>query len=394
MKKTIITILSTIAFFSCKKEVIDTKPIEKQEIVINYADLGFAMYSDAVAKAKELKTAIDDFVSAPSQSKLEACKLAWQNARVPYAQAEAYRFYGGPIDNSDNGREAYINAWPLDEAFMDYTTTSSVSGIINNIALYPSITKDKLSELNQSGSEENVCTGYHAIEFLLWGQDLNPSGPGARPYTDFVDGGTATNQSRRRSFLVAVTDLLIADLQSVADQWDKSKTGNYRSSFVSSAELNNSLAKILIGLGKYTKGEMSGERISVSYQNSDQEDEHDCFSDYTMIDIRNWQIGLKGIYTGTYTQSNGTKLAGASLSSYLKKYNPETDKNIISKFEATDATLASITTTFDQAIISTNADYSKIATLISNLRTQADSYADIISGLGVINEYNGLNTEE
>jgi putative iron-regulated protein len=32
-----------------------------------------------------------------------------------------------------------------------------------------------------------VATGYHAIEFLLWGQDLNGTGPGAgnRPWTDY-----------------------------------------------------------------------------------------------------------------------------------------------------------------------------------------------------------------
>lgn len=394
MKKIVITILSTISFFSCKKEVIDTKPIEKQEIVINYADLGFAMYSDAVSKAKDLKTTIDDFLAAPSQSKLEACKLAWQNARVPYAQTEAYRFYGGPIDNSTNGREAYINAWPLDEAFIDYINSNSISGIINNSSLYPTISASTLTDLNQTSAETNVCTGYHAIEFLLWGQDLNQTGPGARPFTDFVDGGTASNQSRRRSFLVAVTDLLIADLQSVADQWDKSKTGNYRATFTSSAEINNSLAKILVGLGKYTKGEMASQRISVAYQNSDQEDEHDCFSDYTMTDIRNWQLGLKGIYLGTYTQSNGTKLSGTSFSSYLKKYNADIDKNILDKFEATDAVLSSITTTFDQAIMATNADFAKIATLISNLRTQADAYSDIATKLGILNEFNALNAEK
>jgi len=67
--------------------------------------------------------------------------------------------------------------------------------------------------------EANVSTGYHAIEFLLWGQDLNGTGPGAsqRPASDFMAGAGCTggNCDRRRAYLMAATDLLIADL--VAD---------------------------------------------------------------------------------------------------------------------------------------------------------------------------------
>lgn len=393
MKKIILTCIC-LATLSCKKEEVDTKPVEKQAIVTNYADLGYAMYSDAVTKAKDLKTAIDAFVAAPTQAGLVACKQAWENARVPYAHTEAFRFYGGPIDDETTGREGFINAWPLDESYIDYTSSNSISGIVNDKTLYLTINTSLLSDLNQKDAEESVSSGYHAIEFILWGQDLSTTGPGNRPFTDFVNGGTASNQDRRRSFLVAATELLITDLQAIADEWDKSKSNNYRAIFTSTTELKNSLAKILVGLGKYTKGEMSGERISVSFQNGDQEDEHDCFSDYTMTDIRNWQNGLKAIYSGTYTQSNGIKISGESFSSYLKKHSPDTDKNILDKFSITDATLASITTTFDQAIIAGNADNSKIQTLITNLRTQADAYSDIVTKLDVLNEYNGLNTED
>ena len=42
---------------------------------------------------------------------------------------------------------------------------------------------ERLHELD--GVEANVARGYHAIEFLLWGQDLNGIGAGARPASDF-----------------------------------------------------------------------------------------------------------------------------------------------------------------------------------------------------------------
>ncbi|TAG57355.1 MAG: hypothetical protein EAZ27_03040 [Cytophagales bacterium] len=400
MSKIIITIGIGIGLMGCKPENLPKPVLQdvnlglKQKIVETYAIMGFTMYSDAVTKAKDLKNAIDAFVQTPSQSGLENCKIAWQNARVPYAHTEPFRFYGGPIDAANTGRETFINAWPLDESYMDYVSLNSVSGIINDAIAYPSITASALSDLNQLNGETNLCTGYHAIEFMLWGQDLDLTGPGARPFTDFVDGGTAQNQGRRRSFLVAVSQLLIDDLQSVADQWDKSKPNNYRASFTNPTQLKVSLANILIGLGKYNKGEMSGQRIYTAYFNNSEEDEHDCFSDYTMTDIRNWQSGLKGIYYGTYTQINGSMLKGYSLSDFLKKESPETDVKISSKFAATDAVLATITTTFDQAIKPANPDFLKISDLIKNLRQQADSYADMPLKLDVLNEFNGLNTEE
>lgn len=391
MKTIFYTLIGSMLIVGCAKETIpDQKPVEKLAIVTQYADMGFAMYSDAVAKARDLKTSVDEFVASPSQAKLDACKIAWKNARVPYAHTEAFRFYGGPIDAAETGREAFINAWPLDESYMDYTATNSTTGIINMVSEYPTINTTLLSSLNQLANEQSLCTGYHAIEFILWGQDLSLTGPGNRPYTDFVDGGTAQNQNRRRDFLVATAQLLVEDLQLVANEWDKNIAENYRAIFVRKSETNHSLAKILKGLGIYTKGEMSGQRISIAYINSDQEDEHDCFSDYTMTDIRNWQSGLKGIYYGNYTKSDGTTIKGASLAEFLKKHFADVHTNITSKFTATDATLASINTTFDQAIISSNADYPKINSLITQLRNQADANADIVIKLEISNEYNGI----
>ncbi len=61
----------------------------------------------------------------------------------------------------------------------------------------------------------NVATGYHPIEFLLWRQDLNGSGPGAgsRRAID-VDPANCTGGNCRRhaAYLKAVTDLLVDDL--------------------------------------------------------------------------------------------------------------------------------------------------------------------------------------
>ena len=158
---------------------------------------------------------------------------------MPYQQTEAYRF-GNPIVDEWEGK---VNAWPLDEGLIDYVdaayggaTDENPYAAINVIA-NPSftlsgetvdastITPDLLENTLQEADaiEANVATGYHAIEFLLWGQDLNGTGPGAgnRPWTDFAAGESCTggNCDRRAAYLKAATDLLISDLEWIVAQW-------------------------------------------------------------------------------------------------------------------------------------------------------------------------------
>jgi putative iron-regulated protein len=189
----------------------DEAPATPQAVVENYAKLLYANYSDTLAGAQALKTAVDAFVAAPSAASLQAAKEAWLASRPPYLQTEMARFYDGPIDNAVDGPEGLINAWPLDESYIDYVEGAPDAGIVNAVATYPTIDADLSVSLNEGQGEETISTGYHAVEFLLWGQDFNADGPGNRPFTDYVTGGggTAANQERRGQYLRAVTGLLV-----------------------------------------------------------------------------------------------------------------------------------------------------------------------------------------
>jgi len=191
--------------------------VTRTSVVETYSQIVFASYEDSLQGARELKAAVDAFAAAPSEDTLAKARKAWLAAREPYGQTEAFRFYGGPIDDA-KGPEGQINAWPLD------VKGKPNAGIINNRKV--AITKEKLSSLNERGGEENVSTGYHAIEFLLWGQDFDVAGPGKRSFTDFVDG-KAPNADRRREYLKVAAELLVDDLASVTSQW-KPGSNNYR----------------------------------------------------------------------------------------------------------------------------------------------------------------------
>lgn len=220
-----------------------TQPDDPRRAVIeNYANVVLATYEDSIETARALDRAVDELIANPSEATLNEARERWKRARVPYGYTEAFRFYGGPIDDED-GPEGRLNGWPLDENHIDAVRAEVYNAapgenIIANVAEYPDITPELIAAQNEAGGEKNIASGYHAIEFLLWGQDLNtpPESAGQRPYTDFVkDGEHATINGRRGQYLKAATTLLIRDLESVAAEWRAPEAGrtNYRTSLIS-----------------------------------------------------------------------------------------------------------------------------------------------------------------
>ncbi|AVJ24208.1 peptidase [Pseudomonas sp. MF6751] len=323
-------------------------------VVAHYADMVFAVYSDAESTAKTLQTAIDTFLANPNDETLKAARTAWIAARVPYLQSEVFRFGNTIIDDW----EGQVNAWPLDEGLIDYVDKSyehalgnpgANANIIANNEIQvgedkvdvKEITPEKLASLNElGGSEANVATGYHAIEFLLWGQDLNGTGPGAgnRPASDYMtgDGATGGHNERRRTYLRAVTQLLVSDLQEMVGNWKPNVEDNYRATLESEPGTDG-LRKMLFGMGSLSLGELAGERMKVSLEANSPEDEQDCFSDNTHYSHFYDAKGIRNVYLGEYTRVDGTKLTGASLSSLVAKADPAADAALKADLAATEA---------------------------------------------------------
>ena len=216
----------------------------QQDAVETYAEIVYASYQDSLELAVALNEALIAFVSMPDESTLAAAREAWLAANEPYGQTEAYRFYGGPIEDED-GPEGLLNAWPLDEAYIDYVDGDADAGIVNNTADYPEITKDLLISLNEVGAEENISTGYHAIEFLLWGQDLYEDSAGQRSNEDY---SMAANAERRGQNLLITGELLVENLQDMVDQWDPANEDNYRHALLGMSS-EDAITNMLTGIG-------------------------------------------------------------------------------------------------------------------------------------------------
>lgn len=358
---------------------------EVAPVLENYAAILYANYDDSVSAATALDAALAPLTSGtPTEAALTNARDVWTDARLPYMETEAARFYSGPIDDESTGYEGLINSWPMDEAYVDYVEGDADAGLINDPTILPDITGDAIAALNQADSEEGVSTGWHAIEFLLWGQDLSDSGAGARPFTDFATDGTATaaNQDRRRAYLAAVSSLLVSDLTAVRDAWAPS--ASYRAEFVALSP-EEGLNRILTGMGSLAGGELAGERMNVAFTTQEQEDEHSCFSDTTLNDHLHDAIGIRNLYLGRYTRIDGTVVSGASVSSLVASRDEALDVSVRARLDAAVAAIEAIPGPFDQAILGADSSPGRvaIAAAISALRDVADAIEEVAELLDV-----------
>jgi putative iron-regulated protein len=358
-------------------------PDNADEAVATYARIVHASYEDTVERARDLDTAAQALVAAPSTSTLSDARAAWLAAREPYLQTEVYRFYDGPIDNPAGGPEGFINAWPLDEAYIDYVEGVPDGGIIND----PTIPIDTttLESLNEQGGEENIATGYHAIEFLLWGQDRSDTGPGARPHTDYVTGGmgTAQNQDRRGTYLSTVSSMLAGHLDGVLSAWKPADPSNYRAE-IESADPKEGLRRIFTGMIVLSGFETGGERLQTAYDSGEQEDEHSCFSDNTHRDMVQDVQGMWNVWRGSYTRLDTTVVAGVGVRDVVLQVDADLAQKLDDRIAESLALADALVPPFDQEIKLTNPEgRARVQALIASLRTQENLLEDAFRLFGL-----------
>ena len=380
---------------------------EPAAVVKHFADVGLAKYEDSLSTARTLDAAIDALLANPSADTLKAAREAWVKARVPYQQSEVYRF-GNPVVDDWEGK---VNAWPLDEGLIDYVDAAYgsesdenalyVANIIANKTIKlngkdvdaSNITPELLSEtLHEAGEvEANVATGYHAIEFLLWGQDLNgtKAGAGNRPFTDYdLKNCTNGNCDRRAAYLKAASSLLISDLEDMVDKWK----ADGEAAKVATADPKAGLTAILTGMGSLSYGELAGERMKLGVLLHDPEEEHDCFSDNTHNSHLYDAVGIASAYTGEYTRVDGTKMTGPSLSDLVAEKGKALDDEMKAKLAKTldamnaMAKRAETVEAYDQMIGEGNAEgNATVQAAIDGLIDQTRSIERVISSLDLGN---------
>lgn len=375
-------------------------------VVAHYREIAHADYEDALAGAKALDKAINDFLAAPSEAGLKAARAAWIAARPAYLQTEHYRF-GNPVVDDWEGK---VNAWPLDEGLIDYVDTAKYGTESDENPLYTAnvianktitingkqvdashLTPDFLANTLHSadGIDANVATGYHAIEFLLWGQDLNGTGPGAgnRPYTDYdLKNCTHGNCDRRAEYLRSASSLLVSDLDYIVKAFEPDGAA----AKVLTDNPKAGLTALLTGMGSLSYGELAGERMKLGLLLHDPEEEQDCFSDNTYNSHYNDMVGIMTGYTGSYTRRDGTKMTGPSIRDLLQEKDPAVARELQGKLDVTMAAMEALkkrgetVEAYDQMIAEGNKDgNATVQKAIDGLIDQTKSIQRTVTALGL-----------
>ena len=321
-------------------------------------------------------------------------------------QTEVYRFGNAVVDDW----EGKVNAWPLDEGLIDYVdpgygTASDenplyVANVVGNEMITfggetvdaSEITASLLTEMHEIGGvEANVATGYHAIEFLLWGQDLNgtQAGSGKRSWTDFATGSDCTNGNceRRRGYLATASTMLVDELEWMTAQW--AEEGAARQA-LSEAGADGGLSVMLTGLGSLSYGELAGERMQLGLLLHDPEEEHDCFADNTHNSHYYDVMGMLAVYYGGYTRTDDSRIAGPSLSGLVAEVDAALDQEMRVRLTATQNAMASLKAraatveAYDQMLGSDNPDGNAVVqAAVDRLTEQTRAIEQVVAVLGL-----------
>ncbi|MCB9598520.1 MAG: iron-regulated protein [Sandaracinaceae bacterium] len=352
----------------CGEDLADVAPTLE-----TYGALAEAEYEDSLTAADALAAAIDAFTADPTEASLRDARDAWIAARDPYLQTEAYRYYGGPIEQGDPEHEGELNNWPIDESVIDYVRDGEGerldTGIVNDDTVIDGAT---LRAENTAAGETAVTTGYHPIEFLLWGQD-DPAleGAGMRPASDYVD---APNAARRATYLGVAAGLVQEELAAVLAEW-RDEPGTYRRAMVEGAP-RDGLRDVLTGLAEMSGPELAGERIGVALITGDQEDEHSCFSDNTHREIAMDALGVQNVYLGRYVRLDGSTVSGPSLSDLVRSRDADLDDRMRAQLEETARLAGALPGPFDEMILQREGR-EQLDAVVASLRAQVRIIVEI-----------------
>ena len=415
-----LSLAAVLALSGCSSNNATPKNSEANMITA-YANIAHANYNDTLKDAKALQMAIAKFAKNPTERTLANAKAAWLISRESYGQTEIFRLANGPVDAEDGwiaekygALEGQLNAWPLDENMIDYTINAKGAKTSGNIidtkgtfnpggedsvsVNVSNITVDALASLNENGGDANVASGYHAVEFLLWGQDQDYSnfvkdsvtkGPmtaGQRPLTDFT---TDKNADRRKDYLQEASQKIVNDLTVITNAWAKDDNTNYRAALLGTnvdakknITLQDAQKAIFAGMGVFVKSELANERIAVAVLTPSEEDEHSCFSDNTHRDITTNYQGFKNILMGTY---KGMDYGVAPIDA-MNEAGKNEILGLMAKIETKIESINAITKTsrhFDYQIRPNDPQAKVIVKLKNELRKLGDKMVSVASANGI-----------
>jgi len=305
-------------------------------VLAEYVDKTILPTYKAMAEAAlEMRVANNALKSNPTDANMQQASDAWMKARVWWEKSEAFLF--GPVSEDGFDIDAHIDSWPLD--------LNQIKNSIEN--------KDG----NITGQEawkdlDAEVIGFHVTEYLL--------------YREGKSRQASELSNAELKYLTAATDALVWDCVLAYVSWaglenvsseiqavfnenpdvinrleDSPAYVNFAyklKNAVGYSSWGDALNEITIGASDIA-GEVGETKIASPYETGKVEEVESWYSWHSLDDYQNNIQSIKNAYLGGVDNNSRTTV---SLSSYVVKKYPETDKNIKAKIEECITKIAAI----------------------------------------------------
>ena len=342
MKKNVflmgLALLGLTAFTACSDDDDDKKTVdaviedtEYDAIINQYVDeVVMPTYSDLKTKNIALYNAVLAFGDEPSDAGFQAICDAWLAAREPWESSEAFLF--GPV--ADYGLDPNMDSWPLDQDAIVKLLESQQWNAME-------WTGDYNEDDEAIASAQNV-RGFHTLEFLAFRDGK------ARTLNDVATDSEAANAVYNENNATAwaqymrnTAQLLVDDVTTLYDAWERGYAATFKNH--NSGDFSSGLScieQIIDGCIEIA-GEVGDAKIGEPYDlyQSGQVTQalyavESWYSWHSRDDYTNNIYSIRNAYYGT----RDGKISPNSLSTLVKKYNPELDEEVKEAIqEAADA---------------------------------------------------------
>ncbi len=328
MKLTITLGLLGLILFSCNKKKDSNDTIEISKLKISYANQLLDNYSSLKQNISILADRHAIFNTTLQLSHYNVLKAQWKETKKAVDYIAPFQFLN----------ESTFYSFMINPAYIDAFGSDNSSGIIVNTTLYPYIDYVTLRSLNNvGGSENNISTGMHALEFVLWGEDLNPAGPGARTPFDY-EFTAASVKGRRKAYLASLVYILNKDVEALDYTSFKDN--------INDMDPKSSLKFLLGGIHDFVKKNVAEKSIKRPVDQMSQLYEESQFSDNSTEDLKNKITSIKNyLYGSQYTTTDGY-----FISDYMKTKSPNLRDKMDQLIEELVSDSQEMTFTFDNAI--------------------------------------------
>jgi putative iron-regulated protein len=333
------------------KKLIDSNAFTAQVGIVAYTSL-----SDANQAAQTFDSKLASFMYHPNPMSQAEVQQAWRLAYDSFLSSLIFSYL--PIQDPPDWYSQEIDykrllmqldSWPIEGGYIDYIKEYPFSGIVNDLTL--DIDEETIRSQHGFTDPTNASLGYHALEFMLWGNT------GQRSTHDFFpqentapvpssDGGHTSdltnfdtmrqaeardlkpqNHNRRRQYTRLLSELLQKDLHRIQRRWEPSS--GYYAKLLQESKAENTLQAAFIAAQDLISKELLSKRFTLTSSKFSQTSNADLLA--LLVGLQQWFMPMEA------------ELQEASLFFLIQQADPKIADNFSTALQTSTACIKKMT---------------------------------------------------